>query len=220
MEISEHKEDKSIKDGDGVHSDVPTPTKDEVIDSNIYRLKETLGITGENDPDDFLDIFEAKFAQLELSPDQGQELARFYQSWCQQRMQDQHANAQRAHTARHQELKSRWGAQYPRKIAQVRSVIHRFADAQTAPEVEQAMTQPQILEFLAKLGAQLDEDQGITGAEHSIDYQSARAQIARLKKDPAFIRSYVDPSDANHQSSLERMTQLHAQASSSSSSSW
>jgi hypothetical protein len=128
----------------------------------------------------------------------------------------QQAAAEQAATAT---LKTEWGAAYDQNLGLAKNALAHYGNDDVRAELEKSGigNNPALIKVFAKMGAQLSEDglvgKGGSGGGGMINSPAeAKQQIAALRADPAFAKTYTDAKAPGHKEAVDKMAGLYAQA--------
>ena len=116
-------------------------------------------------------------------------------------------------------LKQEWGQSYAAKMDLANRVVkHAFGDdLDAAKQIQLAdgsylLDSPAIARAFARIGEAWAEDGDLpgTGIEFAKSPSEAKAEIAKLKRDPEFQKVFLDKRHPEHQAAVHRMQSLHA----------
>ena len=179
-----------------------------------YGLKAVEGIID----DDALGEFATKAHAAGITGKHATEMFNLYVGMVQAGQARKQAEAVEAAKTGEAELRREWGATYDDKIHAMKRAIDRFGGDGLKQAFDQAGLggNPLVVKMFAQMGEMLGEGglkgggQGGMGTALSPD--AARAEIATLQSDQAFVRKYLDASAEGHREAKEKMRALFAAA--------
>ena len=119
--------------------------------------------------------------------------------------EDKVTNAQTVET----DLRTKWGAAYPQKIALAKKVFSSYVDEKMFAEFDKGLgNNPIVLEFLANIGVSLSEDQ-LTGKPSGLTMTPGEAQSEIDKMNADIKGPLYDNAHPQHQEYVEKRDRLY-----------
>ena len=159
----------------------------------------------------FHDASMAKFHELGLTKNQGEQLATWYNGVAAQAQQTVEAQKAAAFTQEDNALKSEWGQAYAQNLAQAQAGVRSLGlDAPTIDKLSDALGHKATMSLLQRIGAGMREDTLVTHGNSSsfsnaLTPGQAKAQIQSLMGDKDFVSSYLN----KNADAVARMEALH-----------
>lgn len=153
------------------------------------------------------------FHDLGLSPKQAQALVEFQTNGVKARMEAMENEFQQTRQLDVNGMKKDWGNQFEPKVEMGRRAAAQFGlDNAALESLERAMGTRKASEFLVKVGESFAEAPMVhaqAAPAQAMTPETARAEISRLKADPAWAKKYYD-GDPAARAELQRLIRLDA----------